>query len=172
MAFSDGLGLSVYGSVEAGSMIRATAPLIPVMYFDTTVDCMLKGLGEQVHSMHINIIDSASSLILVLLLVPFLGIGGYIISVYFCECLNCALSLHRLRKITGAGAGVVRCTLTSVVCITVSVVVVKTFHGLSVSAGITVCAVIYLALSVIFGRVPDLREKRKRKFKNNVEIGA
>lgn len=99
--FSDELGTMVYGSAECASRIRAMAPLVPVMYFDTAVDCMLKGLGEQVSSMRINIIDAASSLALVLLLVPKFGIGGYIVSVYFCETLNCVLSTHRLARTSG-----------------------------------------------------------------------
>ena len=99
--FSDELGTMIYGSEECASRIRAMAPLVPVMYFDTAVDCMLKGLGEQVSAMRINIIDAASSLALVLLLVPRFGISGYIVSVYFCEILNCVMSTHRLVRSSG-----------------------------------------------------------------------
>lgn len=94
--FADNFGLSVYKSDEAGHMIRLCAPLVPVMYTDMVVDGMLKGLGEQVASMRINIIDSASSLALVAVLVPIFGVIGYIASVYFCEILNFILSFSHL----------------------------------------------------------------------------
>jgi stage V sporulation protein B len=41
-------------------LFRLFAPLVPIMYVDTVVDSMLKGLGEQVSSMRFNIIDAAS----------------------------------------------------------------------------------------------------------------
>lgn len=99
--FSGELGELVYSNAEAGLRIAAVAPLVPIMYFDTTTDCMLKGIGEQVHSMKINIIDASSSLLLVLILVPSFGVVGYIVSVYFCETLNCVLSFLWLRRVTG-----------------------------------------------------------------------
>lgn len=99
--FADELGMMIYGSRECAARIRAMAPLIPVMYFDTAVDCMLKGLGKQITSMKINIVDSIASLALVLILTPRFGINGYIASVYFCECLNCFLSLITLIRTSG-----------------------------------------------------------------------
>ena len=76
------------------------APLIPIMYLDTSVDFVLKGLGEQVYTMRVNILDATLSLALVLILVPKFGLVGYIASVYFVEMVNCALSLSRLIKVT------------------------------------------------------------------------
>lgn len=96
--YGGALGRAVYGSESVGRMLSVCAPLIPVMYTDTAVDCMLKGLGEQLACMRINIIDSAAGLVLTLVLVPVFGVGGYIASVYFCELLNFALSLRRLKR--------------------------------------------------------------------------
>ena len=72
------------------------APLIPVMYLDTAVDSLLKGLGEQVYTMWVNIADASLSVILVALLLPKMGINGYIITVYFTEIINATLSITRL----------------------------------------------------------------------------
>ncbi len=101
IAFASFFGLSIYDSREAGKYIAMIAPLIPVMYLDTSVDYMLKGLGEQLYTMGVNIADAFLSLILVLILVPRLGISGYITAVYILEIFNCALSLGRLVHITG-----------------------------------------------------------------------
>lgn len=101
IAFASFFGLSIYDSHEAGKYIAMIAPLIPVMYLDTSVDFMLKGLGQQLYTMGVNIADAFLSLILVLILVPRFGLMGYIAAVYILEIFNCALSLGRLVKITG-----------------------------------------------------------------------
>ncbi len=95
--YGKAVGLSLYASESVGRMLCAVSPLIPVMYTDMAVDCMLKGLGEQLACMRINIIDSAASLVLAVALIPFFGVGGYVASVYFCEILNFILSFRRLK---------------------------------------------------------------------------
>lgn len=100
-AFADRLGILLYSSDEAAKYIRLLSLLVPVMYLDTSTDAILKGLGEQVHCMKVNIADSFLSVGLVLILVPKLGIVGYIITIYIAEMFNAALSIGRLIKITG-----------------------------------------------------------------------
>ena len=100
MFFSYELGNMIYPSSDAGKYIRMIAPLIPVMYLDTAIDAMLKGLGEQVYSMGVNIVDSLLSVILVTVLLPIFGINGYIITVYFTELINATLSITRLLNLT------------------------------------------------------------------------
>ena len=94
--FANKLGTTVYPDSDAGKFIRLIAPLIPIMYIDTSVDAILKGLGEQVYSMWVNIIDSSLSVLLVIFLLPRYGIWGYIITVYFTEIINATLSFVRL----------------------------------------------------------------------------
>ncbi len=100
ISFASEFGLSVYNSTEAGIYIAMIAPLIPIMYLDTSVDFVLKGLGEQIYTMGVNILDATLSLTLVLILVPRFGLVGYIASVYLVEIVNCALSLGRLIHVT------------------------------------------------------------------------
>lgn len=96
--FSDMLGLSIYKSSEAGRYIRVLAPLIPVMYTDMTVDGCLKGLGQQVWSMAINILDALLGLLLVWQLLPRYALSAYIFTIYATEFVNFALSGLRLLK--------------------------------------------------------------------------
>lgn len=97
--FSDMLGLSIYKSSEAGRYIRVLAPLIPVMYTDMTVDGCLKGLGQQVWSMAINILDALLGLLLVWQLLPRYALSAYIFTIYATELINFALSGLRLIKV-------------------------------------------------------------------------
>ena len=53
-------------------------------------------MGEQVYCMKINILDAGISLLLVVLLTPLFGTGGYILSLYVCEILNLACSAWKL----------------------------------------------------------------------------
>ncbi len=97
LCFARPLGRLLYPtSPEAGTFIAWMAPLIPVMYLDTMTDVMLKGLGEQLYSMIVNIIDALLSVILVIVLLPRMGIYGYVLVIYICELVNFSLSIGRL----------------------------------------------------------------------------
>ena len=100
--FADKLGIVIYSSPEAGHFIRLLSPLIPIMYTDTVVDGCLKGLGQQVWSMGINILDALLGVILTWQLLPLYAMDAYIGIIYFTEMLNFALSILRLRQIMPA----------------------------------------------------------------------
>ena len=116
-AFSNQLGNLIYSSGDASYYIAVIAPLVPVMYLDTCVDGMLKGLGEQLYSMRVNILDASLSILLVYILLPKMGISGYIVCIFVTELVNAALSLHRLLKITGAKINVFRRVVMPTVCV-------------------------------------------------------
>ena len=97
-AFSEELGYVIYHTYEAGRYIGFLAPVIPIMYLDHVTDSMLKGIGEHVYSMWVNILDSFLSVFLVWALIPVLDIYGYAVVIIAMECFNFALSYMRLRK--------------------------------------------------------------------------
>ncbi len=101
--FARELGVMVYDSSEAAMYTFLLGLLVPFMYLDTAVDALLKGMGEQVYSMKVNIVDSASGLVLVYLLTPRLGIYGYIVTMWVCELGNLWASIHKLGCVTGEG---------------------------------------------------------------------
>lgn len=90
----------IYSSGEGAEYLHALAPLMPVMFFDTVTDSVLKGLGKQFYTMCVNIIDAAVSVIFVWLLVPHMGVYGYIAVIYVSECINTVFSIWKLIKIT------------------------------------------------------------------------
>ena len=98
--FSKELGTLIYGDVITGVYIQVLAPVIPLMYLDSVVDGMLKGLGEQVSYLSYNIIDSIIRVILIYSLVPVMGLKGVIIVIFVSEILNSTLSILRLIKVT------------------------------------------------------------------------
>ncbi len=97
--FSTELGIAVYKSLEAGRYIKLFAFLVPIMYMDIVTDGCLKGLGQMMHSMAYNICEAALGVLFVILLVPRYALGGYIFVLFFCECFNFCLSMHRLWKV-------------------------------------------------------------------------
>lgn len=96
--FSEELGYVIYNSYEAGYYISTLAVVVPIMYLDHVTDSMLKGIGEQVFSMWVNITDSLLSVFLVWLLIPRMGILGYALVIIIMEGYNFLLSFLRLRK--------------------------------------------------------------------------
>jgi stage V sporulation protein B len=100
ICFSHEIGEALYPGTDTGAYIRMLAPLIPIMYIDTATDAMMKGLGEQVFSMNINIADALISVLLVWFLIPRMGIHGYIFTVYFSETFNTVFSITHLLSVS------------------------------------------------------------------------
>jgi stage V sporulation protein B len=96
--FSEDLGYMIYNSYEAGKFVALLAPIVPLMYLDHVTDSMLKGIGEQVFSMWVNITDSALSVVLVWSLIPKMGINGYALVIIIMEAYNFVLSYFTLRS--------------------------------------------------------------------------
>ena len=151
MCFSYELGSVFYPGTDAGKYIKMIAPLIPVMYLDTAVDAMLKGLGFQVYSMGVNIADALASVILVIILLPRLGIAGYIVTVYVTEILNATLSIAKLLSVKDIKprvfSRIVKPTL-AVICAT-SIVKYASLHFGALSAKPAVRATFHIILSAL-----------------------
>lgn len=127
MCFSYDLSGVIYPKANVGAYILMIAPLVPLMYLDTSVDALLKGMGEQFYCMIVNIIDSLLSVILVWLLLPKLGILGYIFTVYFTETLNATLSIVRLLHLRSVKTRLLRWVVQPLFCIVLSTVAIRHF---------------------------------------------
>ncbi len=117
ICFSAEIGETLYPGSEAGKYIRILAPLIPIMYIDTATDAMMKGLGEQVRSMNINIADALISVLMVWLLIPRMGIDGYLITIYFSELFNTVLSITHLLSVSKTSVRVLKWVYKPLLCI-------------------------------------------------------
>lgn len=97
--FSHELGMLIYNDQGAGYFLRVLAPLVVILYMDSIVDSMLKGIGQQVSSMRYNIFESTLSVILIYFLLPKFAIWGYIFTVFLARAINFSLSVHRLIQV-------------------------------------------------------------------------
>lgn len=95
------LSTLLYDSAEAGLYLRLFAPLVVVLYMDTMVDGMHKGLGEQVYCVRVNTLTNFLDVTLLWLLLPRWGITGYFFTFTFTHFLNFYLSIARLMTVTG-----------------------------------------------------------------------
>ncbi len=168
ISFSYELGYFLYSSYEAGEYIRLLAPLIPLMYLDGAVDAMLKGLGEQIYTMRVNIADSLISVLLIVLLLPRMGMSGYVVIIFITELLNTSLSIIKLLNLTGVKAPVFRWIIKPLITVILSTFIVRllvdfnilgSLFGLVpygkgyVAIEIGLCAIFYIIISYIIGAI-------------------
>lgn len=163
MYFSaDMLSAAFYSDSQAGFYIRVLAPLIPVMYCDTSVDGMLKGLDQQVQYMKYNIIDAFSCVMLVYFLVPKMSVKGYIFVIFFSEILNFSLSFYRLTVVADVRLNLFKDLIIPVSCILISCMSMQLFKNIFCFCTdkrvflllmISLCAAIYIILLRCFNSI-------------------
>lgn len=100
-AFSGEIGVLLYNSEEVGRYLAVLAPLTPIMYTESIVDGILKGLNQQVSSLKYSTLDSAVRIVLIVALVPFFGMNGFLLIMVISNVLTSFLNTHRLLKVTG-----------------------------------------------------------------------
>lgn len=98
---SEELCIRLYSNTTAVSSLKGYSLLIPMLYCDTIVDAMTKGLGQQSVCVRYNIITAAMDVIFLYILLPHWGMTGYFISFAITHAVNFLLSINRLKKITG-----------------------------------------------------------------------
>ena len=99
-SFSEELSNNIYNESSVSIFIKVLSPLIVLMYIDSIVDSILKGLDKQVAVMGINILDLFTSISFIYFLLPAQGIKGYIVVLFISEILNGIVSLLLLIKET------------------------------------------------------------------------
>ena len=170
MCFSYDLSRIIYPGVDAGKYILMIAPLVPVMYLDTSVDAILKGMGEQVYCMGINIVDALLSVVLVWILIPNCGITGYILTVYFTEIVNATLSITRLFSVSKVKTHVVAWVLKPLLCIVIATSVMRLIlsrwvgtidSAWSLTIQIMITACLYFFCLLVTGALKLKKESRQ-----------
>ena len=152
--FADPLGQLLYSSSEAASYIKHLAPLVPVMYTDSVTDAILKGMGEQLYSMKVNIADACISVVLVYFLVPIYGIYGYIVTIYIAEIINASLSIARMIKISGLRPPILKFILCPFLCVagaaSVCNILGNIVFDMDASLGLILNAICYIFIYLFF----------------------
>lgn len=154
--FADGLGEEIYSSSDAAKYIRVLSHIVPIMYLDTTVDSMLKGLGEQLYTMNVNIVDTLCSLVMVWILIPKMGIYGYIMLIMISEVFNASLSILKLVKVTGIKIKLGKWFLKPAISVFLGVSIGSAVGG-AIGSGlflqISLSIVLYFAFVRLFGAI-------------------
>ena len=155
-AFGGDWGAAFYQSEQAGKYLKILAPLVPLLYLDVVVDCLLKGLDEQFNSMKYNFTDSLIRVILILLFMRFSGMRAYIAILFFSSIFNAMMSVRRLLKVSDVHIRSLRHILLPVVWSALSAALTRaaasylTLTGIPlVLAQTTVCAVFFLSMRAI-----------------------
>lgn len=91
--FSKEIGVILYGTEGVGWYIKMLCPLVVFMYLDSTVDSMLRGLDKQIGVMLCNILDLVISISFIYFVVPYMGVKGYIASIFLSTVLNASISI-------------------------------------------------------------------------------
>ncbi len=146
--FADELSMCIYDNLDSAMYLRVLAPLLPVMYMDTTVDGILKGLDQQVYSMRYNIIDSAMCVVLVYTLIPKYSVTGYIIILFVSELINFYLSIRRLIKVCKLDIDLKNGLLKPTACILASFFLVRIVASGIIDGKIILTAIITFTCSV------------------------
>ena len=147
----------LYNEPAAGKAIRALAPIVTVMYLDSAVDGILKGLGEQVAVVRYNVYDTAICVVLVYTLVPLFGTAGYLTTIVISEIFNMALSASRLVSVTGFRVDMVRWalfpTFAAVLSTGISGAMLKNFDILKGAPELVLTVLITVLLYLLFLRI-------------------
>ena len=98
---AESLCVKFYQTPEAGKYLRWFSVLAPMLYCDTIVDAITKGLGQQKLCVRYNILTSAMDVVLLFVLLPRYGIQGYFFSFLITHLLNFILSIRLLLKLAG-----------------------------------------------------------------------
>ncbi len=93
------LGALFYGSTEVGFYLQVLAPLVPLMYLESVVDGILKGLNQQSRSLKYSLLDSTLRIAMIAVLVPRYGIRGFLYIMVISNLLTCLLNTGRLCKV-------------------------------------------------------------------------
>lgn len=130
VCYADEIALMLYKEPKAASAIRAIAPIVTVMYLDSAVDGILKGLGEQVAVVRYNVYDTALCVIMVYTLVPLFGTAGYLTTIVISEVFNMTLSAARLVYVTGFKMEPLRWVLIPSASAILSIIFAKNIAGI------------------------------------------
>lgn len=150
--FGKELGMAIYKTSQVGYFMHIFAPLVPIMYCDMITDGCLKGLGLHMKAMYINLAEATLNVVLLYFLIPRLGIMGYGISIYVCECFNFFFSFKTLlscAKIQISPIEIFSIFISGIIAAFLSKML---FSG--IAASIIAVIGIYAALLIIFEAIP------------------
>lgn len=89
----------LYGDAEVGRYVHVLGFVAPFMYFESMVDGVLKGLGEQLATFRYSVVDSVLRIAGICLLLPRYGMAGFLGVMIFSNLLTCLLNTTRMLRV-------------------------------------------------------------------------
>lgn len=89
----------LYGDAQVGAYVHILGFVAPFMYFESMVDGVLKGLGEQLATFRYSLLDSALRIAGIWLLLPRCGMAGFLAVMIFSNLLTCTLNTLRMLRV-------------------------------------------------------------------------
>lgn len=96
--FGDSIGSVFFHNDEAGRFIKLLSPLCPLLSIVMTFGSILNGLGKTTQQFYQNMTAICFRVLCVLILIPRIGIAGYLASLLGAACLNIVLHFFTIRK--------------------------------------------------------------------------
>lgn len=93
------IGVILFNNAEAGTYIRLFAVLCPLMYIQSLLTGTLNGFGKMNETLMHHVIASAIRIAGILLLIPKMGIRGYIIGVFFANAVITIIGAIRMYQL-------------------------------------------------------------------------
>ena len=102
------MGVLLFDDAQAGYYIRLFAVLCPLMYIQSLLAGTLNGLGKMNETLMHHVIASAIRIAGILLLVPEMGIPGYVAGIFLANAVVTAIALVRMYQLADVRLYVVR----------------------------------------------------------------
>lgn len=149
------LGELIYGETEVGSIVKALAPLVPLMYVDSVSDALLKALDRQMVTFRHAILDSLGRIAAILAFLPFFGMTGFIVIMYASNLFTALLNLFTLMRVSGAGIKVLRQIILPLVTALAGALLADTLAGLVGGTGLVYIMLVFAGIFAAY--LPMLR---------------
>lgn len=101
MMFGDELGLALYGSSEAGAVIKILCVICPFACMEIITGGILQGMGEQLRLLGYSVMDSFLRITLIFILIPRLGYPAFLSMIVISNLFTFFLVLRRTLLLTG-----------------------------------------------------------------------
>lgn len=160
MIFSSEISTVLYPkNTEVGLMIKLLSFICPFMYLNMVIISMLNGLGKQLSTFKINLLESIIKITFIICLVPIYGFNAYLLALFVTTILNTLLYMYKLLQITYIIFDISNWIIKPMVCAIIASIVSKFLYsliysnifsiGLSLIMSIISIGVIYLLLLFI-----------------------
>ena len=157
--FSKELGQITYNQ-NISYILTLLGIMCPFIYMHMTLSGILNGLGEQVFIFRNSLISSAISIGFIMVIVPRIGISGYILGSFCALVIVCSLSLNKIKKTTQINIKIidwfVKPALSALLCVLIiNIIKPYIFNALgniaALITGLIVTGLLYISLIIATG---------------------